>query len=343
MLGYAKDLGECGVVQARAQKRAVCTLRQRDEPVAHYAWRLLGGFWESASRALRPERFVLLWDDFVAKSAQLDSIRGTQRQVLASAPHAAHHVWTNLPDPKIGALGQSNCEDRYRFLPHLPAEGASRSQVFEHVLAQLLFESRYQAPAGACREYTVHWNAPEDTCERLAADAFGFLHAQGALGSVLSVLERWKIGKAQRTLSPQEFVSFQCYMERPGREARASRAFFIGAHAFVAEDLRVAPAASGLRTDRYNAVAQLFARGFHYGKLLSEEGVDRGDARALQRTVLGDDFPLSRLFALESLDIFLDPAWLVASDALEVYPYQMHLENFVRVFRRQYQRQRGRL
>jgi hypothetical protein len=253
-------------------------------------------------------------------------------------------VWTNLPDPKSGAFAQRSCEDRNRLLPHLPAEGSSPSQVFEHVLAQLLFESRYQAPSGTCREYVVHWDAPEDACERLAADAFGFLHEQGALTSVLAVLERWQQGKAQRSLSPAQFLSFQCYMERPGESARASRQLFIAEHAIFAEDLRISPSTTALPTDRYDAVAQLLARGFHYGRLLSEEGVERGDPAALQAAMSGEGFALSRLYVLESLDIFLDPAWLATRpDVLEVYPYQLHLRNFVRVFRRQYQRQRGRL
>lgn len=344
MLGYAKDLGECGVAQTRAVNRAVCTLRQRDEPIAHYAWRLLVGFWDNVSSALQPERFARVWKESAARFEQLENIRGTQRQVLAAAPHAAHHVWTNLPDPGTGAFSALNCEERYRFLPQRPAENATASQVFEHVLAQLLFDSRYQAPAGTCREYTVHWNAPEDACEQLAKDAFGFLHGQGALASVLSVLERWKLGKAQRALQPAEFLSFQCYMERAGATARASREFFIGEHAFAAQDVRVAAASAALSTDRYDAVAQLLARGFHYGKLLSEEGIERDDVGALKETLAGGDFALSRLYGLESLDIFLDPAWLgTRADLLEVYPYQMHLRNFVRVFRRQYEQERGRL
>ena len=343
-LGYAKDLGECAVAHSRAINRAVCTLRQWDEPLLHYAWRLLGGFWDNVSGVFQPERFARSWHDLTARFAQLGNIRGAQRQVLASAPHAAHHVWTNLPDPKTGAFSERTCEDRYRLLPHRPPADASRSQVFEHLLAQLLFESRYQAPSGTCREYTVHWGAPEDACEQLTADTFGFLHAQGALGSVLAVLERSKTGKAQRALPPQHFLSFQCYMERPGGDARASREFFIGEHPFSAQDVRVAPAPDALRTDRYDAVAQVLARGFHYGKLLSEEGVDRDDVSALKATLSGEDFALSRLYGLESLDIFLDPAWLSTQhDVLEVYPYQMHLKNFVRVFRRQYQRERGRL
>ena len=53
---------------------------------------------------------------------------------------------------------------------------------------------------------------------------------------------------------------------------------------------------------------------------------------------------MTRLYGLDSLDIYLDAGWLAQrADLLEVYPYQRHLKNYVQVFRRQYRRERGRL
>jgi hypothetical protein len=44
------------------------------------------------------------------------------------------------------------------------------------------------------------------------------------------------------------------------------------------------------------------------------------------------------------VDIFLEPDWLSRrTDLLEVYPYHLHLKNYVRLFRKQYLLARGRL
>ena len=71
---------------------------------------------------------------------------------------------------------------------------------------------------------------------------------------------------------------------------------------------------------------------------------DRGAAPGLEASFGSTDFLLTRLYELESIDIYLDPGWLGnRPDLLEVYPYERHLQNFVQVFRRQYRRGRGRL
>jgi hypothetical protein len=359
-LGYSKDLGECAVTRTRAAAAAVCTLRQRDEPFAHYAWRLLSGFWARLRSYTGPEYFRGLRRDFGARVARLDTIRGAQRQVLSSAPHASHHVFTNLPDPGTGAFREESCVDRYRFVPHRPdprPRPGRASQVFEQVLAQLLFETRYEPPAGYCREYVVHWGAPEDACHRLAENPEAFLRGSGALSQVRAVLDRWRLGReleglgkgsSQRALEPSQFVSFQCYVERPGVAApeRFSGPFKLDDQQFVAEELKLAPspADAALYLDRYDAVASLLVRGFHYGALLSEAGIEPGVAEGLEPSFSAKDFLLTRLYGLENVDIFLEPGWISArEDLLEIYPYQLHLKNYVRVFRSQYTRERGRL
>ena len=58
----------------------------------------------------------------------------------------------------------------------------------------------------------------------------------------------------------------------------------------------------------------------------------------------GKDFLLTRVQSLASLDIFLEPEWIAKrEDLLEVYPYHLHLKNYVHLFRRHYLRERGRL
>jgi hypothetical protein len=355
-LGYAKELGECAASEARAAEK-VCTLRQRDEPLLHYAYRLLEGFAKNASSALSFDSFRKMRRDFDARVAHLETIRGAQRQVLSSAPHAVHQVWTSLAEPPGGAFREQSCADRYRLLPHHPPPQSSASQVFEHVVAQLLFESRYQPAAGYCREYAVHWNAPEDACRALAADPEGFLARANALAAVRAAIDRWRLGKqlealgkgaSQRALEAQQFLSFQCYVERSGAKGveRTSLPFQLDGFALSAEEVIVPAldAEAKLYIDRYEAVATMFVRGFHYGVLLSEGGYTEARAPEIEATLGGAEFPLSRLFGLENVDLFVDPSWIgKRPDLLEVYPYQMHLRNYVRVFRSQYLRERGRL
>jgi hypothetical protein len=327
----------------------VCTLRQRDEPAAHYAWRLLGGFGTTVSGYLDPAWFGQQKAELVAKLGKLDSIRGAQRQVLSSAPHSAHHVWVTLPDPGTGSFGE-NCADRYRELQPRPEPKGdpAASQVFEHVLAQLLFESRYEPPAAYCREVTVHWGAPEDACRRLAKSPDEFLAESGALPTVRAVLDRWRSGTQQRALDPRAFVSFSCWVEKPGSATpqRWSAPVKLDGLEFAAEELTVAPSPAGstLYVDRYEAVASLLTRGFHYGALLSEAALEQGVGEGLEPTFSATDHRLSRLFGLEAVDLYLKPGWISKrGDLLEVYPYQLHLKNYVKVFRGQYRRERGRL
>ena len=344
-LGYARSLGACEVQKKRAAAIATCTRRQRDEPALHYAWRLLEGSWTNLRQHAAPSYFAGVRRDFDERVAHLGSLGAARRQMLASAPHASHHIWTNLPDPGDGAFAATTCADRYRALPHRPAPPASdkrASYVFEHVLAQLLFESRYEPAAASCREVHVHWGAPLDACDRLAANPTAALQAASARGDIDAVLERWQLA---RDREPGAVISFQCYFEG-GEAAHKSTPLSYAGHAFTVEETRVPPStpASLLYVDRYDAVARLLVHGFHYGALLSDAGVDAGASAGLQAAFAGHDFLLTRAHSLDSLDIYLEAGFLAARpDLLEVYPYERHLKNYVQIFRRQFERVRGRL
>jgi hypothetical protein len=224
--------------------------------------------------------------------------------------------------------------------------------VFDHVLGQLVFEGTYDPPAGNCREYHVHWGASADACQRLASNPVAFLAAADALDDVRQTLTRYRVagdlaslGGAKPPPDPSPFVSFRCYIEGQGA-GRASMPLSLDGVSLMAGELRVAPSPPDtvLYVDRYDAVARLLASGFHYGHLLSEAGLDEGSAAGLEASFAGPDMFVTRLYELESIDIYLDPGWLLhRQDLLEVYPYERHLGNYVRVFRRQYRRQAGRL
>jgi hypothetical protein len=352
-LGYASSLGECAGKAAAQKGAAPCTRRRRDEPLLHYTWRLLDGFFARLARGAGAGYVDRARRDFHARAAHLVARGSVEREVLASAPHASHHVFTNLPDPKNGAFAPRTCADRYRWLAHgpTPSAGAARaSEVFEHVTAQLLFEGRYEPAAGYCREYHVHWGAPPDACARLGSTPEAFLKERDALGDVRAVLARARVsfelaGPGARAPDAAAFVTFQCYVEgdAPGRR---SLAFTLDGQRFAAEEVRVAPSPANatVYVDRYDAIAGLFVEGFHYGQLLSEAGLTDRSPPALAAPLDGRDFLITRLYELDSVDLYLGPAWLADRlDLLEVYPYQRHLRSFVQAFRRQYRQARTRL
>jgi hypothetical protein len=345
-LGYAKSLGDCAPKKEAREKdaRGPCTKRQRDEPLLHYSWRHLTSFWSGMGKATGGAYVDR------ARVRHVPSLMKEEAEVLTSAPHAAHHIWTNLPDPKDGAFEEATCASRYSRLPHRPTPPASK--VFEHVVAQLLFEGTYDDAAGHCREYHVHWDAAPDACKRLAATPEAFLKESSALESVRATLQRYdvatdlaSIGEPRPSADPTSFVTFHCYIEGDVA-ARTSTPFSLAGRTFTAEELHIAPspANAALYIDRYDATARLLVKGFHYGSLLSEAGLEQGTAAGLESSFVGSDFLLTRLYELESIDIYLDPGWLAnRPDLLEVYPYGRHLKNYVQVFRRQYRRETGRL
>jgi hypothetical protein len=357
-LGYADSLGDCAPDKKRAATSEaavpICTLRQRDEPLLHYSWRRLISFWQGLEGRAHAGTVRELGRDFGKRLDHLKSLAASQRQVLDSAPHASHHIFTNLPDPG-GAFRGETCGDRYLKLGHRPDAGTGplrASRVFEHVVGQLLFEARYEPAAASCREVHVHFGAPPDTCEALAANPEAVLTRFGALAPVRAALARYRVAEELVALggrapaaSPEVFLSFQCYVE-DGARATTLHRFSLDGYALDATSSHVAPLADDatLFTDRYDALARLLVRGFHYGALLSEAGLAQPAAGGLEASFAGKDYLLSRLYGLENVDLYLDPSWIgTRSDLLEVYPYRKHLKNYVQIFRRQYARERGRL
>jgi hypothetical protein len=371
-LGYAKSLGQCAPKKDdRAESaRPMCTRRQRDEPLVHYSWRLLVGFWSKLHATTRFAYVTQARDEFRGRIAHLSSLGIAERQILASAPHASHHIWTNLPDPGDGAFEETTCTNRYLRLPHRPSPPPGTrqaSKVFEHVLAQLVFEGTYDNPAGHCREYHVHWGAPLDACKSLSASPESYLTAAGVMADVRQTLDRYRVavdlaslGGPAPPVAPASIVTFRCYFEGGTALERTSAPVALAGRAFTADQLVVppSPADATLYVDRYDAVAKLLVNGFHYGRLFSEAAIDTaagspdadgmpgatGAAAGLEASFVAPDFLLTRLYELENIDIYLDPSWLLRRpDLLEVYPYERHLKNYVQVFRRQYRRQAGRL
>src|SRR5262249_32248546 len=150
---------------------------------------------------------------------------------VAMRPRSSHHLFTNLPDPRASLHERvdgllERCGARLAHLPHSPRmeEGPTGpSKLLEHVLAQLMFNPSYKPIIAQCEEVVVHWNAPADTCARLADRPAAALAELGALDSVRGMLDRRATraevdqldptrGRARELPPVQRIVSFQCLM-----------------------------------------------------------------------------------------------------------------------------------
>jgi len=96
-LGYAKSLGSCGPKQAVARAEPVCRKRQRDEPYAHYAWRLLD---RALTRDAAPgDAAPGAIDRFAHQVDHVGALYDSTVDSVAMRPRSSHHLFTNLPDP----------------------------------------------------------------------------------------------------------------------------------------------------------------------------------------------------------------------------------------------------
>ncbi|MEO0459754.1 MAG: hypothetical protein AAF219_02835 [Myxococcota bacterium] len=364
-LGYADSLGDCA--EEEVEEIELCTLRQPDEPLLHYAWRRLEEFGAAVEQYTEVEQRARMRERFEKRAAHIEPLLEQRRDVLATAPRASHHIFTNLPHPR-GRFGENrdvlggslSCVDRYRRLPHRPPTGkegsANPSQVFEHIVAQLLFETRYTDAGGYCPEYTIHWEVSADACPDLANDPARFLEQAGARAQVQRVLDRYERERTlavmrgdqtQSEIDLTRIVSFQCYIEgdrvgaaREDLEAQLRRT------RFPVTDVRVPALNEGyVPADRYGYVAGMLVPDFQYGRLFSQAltSSKEDDARIAQFFEYRRGY-LSRLDQLASVDLFLGDSWVLdRADLLEIYPYHVHMRNYVELFRSRYQVLRGRL
>ena len=121
----------------------------------------------------------------------------------------------------------------------------------------------------------------------------------------------------------------------------------IDGHRFAVRSSVVAPFGAGVRDQvrLFRAVSSLFAPGFVYGRLQSAQSLAEVDAeRAAAQRFADRTSLLTKLELLRETDIFVGHDWIDARpDLLSVYPYHVHLRNFVEAFRRRYRLSRARL
>jgi hypothetical protein len=361
-LGYATSLGSCAPRTSERKIEDVCRKRQRDEPYLHYAWRLFDG--RIASVAAQASGTDVI-DRFEAQLDHTQALLDSTLDSVAMAPRSSHHLFTNLPDPepaladRVHTALERGCGARLAHLQHFPRTEDTpigRSKLLQQVLDQLLFHPGYKPVVAQCGETIVHWGAPVDACARLVAAPRSFLDSQGALEPVAQLIA-WRRRKAElarlhmRELGEpapaDRIVSFQCLMFGDADQPPGDHAVAIDGETLHVRDTRMAPldadGASQIRL--YKRLAALLAEGFSYGHLSSNESIGgRPDDAAMAAAFADRGFLLTRLDLLRDADLFVGNAWLTErSDLLEVYPYHLHLENFIAIFRRQYGLHRGRL
>ena len=376
-LGYAKSLGSCGK-KKKDKAKGLCTLRQLDEPYLHYAWRLFYnrvGFVVDMASAKGVEDYI--WS-VKQQWSRFATLYDTQKYTVKSDARASHHLWTNLPFPRSGFfrskddLGlQGHCTYQYSGGSvglGLHDAKSSMSDVFEKTFGRLLFSPSYKPVVGLCQEYVIHWDAPYYACRDLAENPEAFLAAHVALKPVRHVITRHKRAQEftelkellatrdenqKRLLNKgalgvvQQIVSFQCYMvQAQGAEGIREHSFALDGHPFQAFETIVG-LQHGHKNEMkiYHRLAALLSQGFRYGRLMSQSSHTMlEDPKATLKMFDDHSFLLSQLEYLRNLDLFVDDSWLdTRADLLPVYPFHLHLRNFVEVFRRQYKMLRGRL
>jgi hypothetical protein len=364
-LGYAKSLGSCAPktvaallpsAKAAVATAPVCERRYRDEPYLHFAYRRLGDRFGSIGTTSPSTVIAGRVADTRAHFEHADDLLADVRHAVVGSPHASHHVFVNLPDPHPTTVherftGVPRCSTRFAELPLWPAwHAGDESRLFEHVVGQLLFASRF-GTAASCSDYSIHWNAAANACSELSVDPVAFLKREGALASVRAVLDRRKRDLAIAELDRQlgrtpppppppanALVSLACF--EIGAKPQPARGFtvVIDGETIAVREVRVPeikPSGDG-PIDVYAALASLLGGTAVHAVQAPEATTDH----LFEPGTLS----LAHLDAAFETSPFDGARWpLDRPELVEIYPFETHLHAFVEDFRRVYLAQRGRL
>lgn len=202
-MGYVKELGTCAPDEEEEILQAICRKRQKDEPVLHYSYRKLVYAVDFLRRYLGDDFDQRQSQRFERQFLDLQTLGDQQILALTNKPRSAHHIWTNLPNPKglwgevLEFLGGGNdCLEEWSDMkPVLPIDKDdqyAKAQTYEHSFGHMLFNSSHQTGVGYCREYKIHWGAPKDACDQLAEDPEEFLSSYNASAGIKNVLRRYR-------------------------------------------------------------------------------------------------------------------------------------------------------
>jgi hypothetical protein len=367
-LGYARTLGACAprpqatpAPVSPVTRREVCTRRQLDEPFLHYGFRRVAAAFQAATSVAPVAAARHRVQEVRTHVTFVDGLLADIRHAITGTPHAAHHLWINLPDPhpaqvRDRLVGALRCSQRFADLPLWPAwRPGDEARLVEHVLGQLLFATRFGTTA-SCSDYVIHWDAAPDTCQALATAPIPVLDRDGALAGIRAVLDRrarqlelgelaMALGRPPPAAPPQAatVVSLLCFIVDPpvasgsGPAAATGTTVAIDGDTVSLREIHV----PGVRTASDGPIEVYAALGALFG------GKDARLASAAAPEpieISGGDFLLVRLDPLIDADPFRgarEP--LRRPELAEIYPFQLHLHAFIDSFRRRYLAQRGRL
>jgi hypothetical protein len=161
-----------------------------------------------------------------------------------------------------------------------------------------------------------------------------------------------KIAKSKQQMRKKnELVSFQCFMQanKPSQREKVSEFKFDDTDFTVrTRYFPVVENKGELQISMYNEFSKTLDNRFHYSQLTSRSNVKiegmSSDASYNKQFLEQPSYLFSRLDILKNVDIFLGNDWILErEDLLVVYPYHVHLQNYVNRFRVKYQERHGRL
>jgi len=168
----------------------------------------------------------------------------------------------------------------------------------------------------------------------------------------LKVDVKSKIAKSKQQIRKKnELVSFQCFMRAnaPNQQNKTGKFKLKDTNFTVAT--RYFPVVENYgesQISMYNELSKVLEDSFHYSQLTSRSDVEiegvSNDATTKEKYLEQPTYLFSRLDILKNVDIFLGNSWVLErEDLLDVYPYHVHLQNYVNTFRTKYQERHGRL
>ena len=161
-----------------------------------------------------------------------------------------------------------------------------------------------------------------------------------------------KIAKSKHQIRKKnELVSFQCFMQASTPNQRNKISNFNLKDTDFTVTTRYFPVVENYgesQISMYNELSKVLEDRFHYSQLTSRSDVEiegvSSDASDKEKYLEQPSYLFSRLDILKNVDIFLGNSWVLErEDLLGVYPYHVHLQNYVNTFRAKYQERHGRL